>query len=318
MYYNQVSDKPCAYITKNKQRVKQFGENVYLKDGSEFEIELYNGSRKTVLSKIKINGELINGGGIVLRPGERAFLERYLDVPNKFKFETYTVDGSNETKNAIANNGDIEILFFEEKDIILNRINWTPNYLNNNVIGTYFNTNVNLTSFNSDNTTLEVTNDSHISMYGSKEDSRLYKKSNLKSKSVETGRVEIGSSSDQEFKTTSKNFNPWTTATSVWKILPESQKPFEKKDLIDRCPKCSTKIKKSSWKFCPECGHQMVRTKTEIHYTMDANIMIDGKQYLMSTYNDTLDNFLKRHENKLIYIKSDSLTSDSLRAIVID
>jgi hypothetical protein len=51
---------------------------------------------------------------------------------------------------------------------------------------------------------------------------------------------------------------------------------------------------------------------------MGVNIMINGKQYLMGTYNDTLDNFLKRHENKLIYIKSDSLTSDSLRAIVID
>jgi hypothetical protein len=32
----------------------------------------------------------------------------------------------------------------------------------------------------------------------------------------------------------------------------------------------------------------------------------------------TLDNFLKRHENKLIYIKSDSLTENFLRAIVID
>jgi hypothetical protein len=114
MYYNQISDKPCAYITKDKQRVKQFGQNVYLKDGSEFEVELYNPSRKTVLSKIKINGEFIKGGGIILRPGERVFLERYIDVPHKFKFETYTVDSTNETMNAIANNGDVEILFYEE------------------------------------------------------------------------------------------------------------------------------------------------------------------------------------------------------------
>ena len=63
MYYQQTDDKPCAYITKNKQRIKQFGQNVYLKDGSEFEIELYNPSRKTVLSKIKITGEFIAGGG---------------------------------------------------------------------------------------------------------------------------------------------------------------------------------------------------------------------------------------------------------------
>jgi Zn finger protein HypA/HybF involved in hydrogenase expression len=337
MYYNQVSDRPCAYITKDKQRIKQFGENVYLKDGSEFEIELYNGSRKTVLSKIKINGEFINGGGIVLRPGERVFLERYLDVPNKFKFETYTVDNSNETKNAIANNGDVEVLFYEEEEPIinlLNNINWNSTYgtitngglthltSTNDVIGNNlytsnvnYSSNVDITSNNSSK--LSFSNNARSNKFESKynQKPRSFAK---KSKSVETGRVEMGSSSDQTFKTVSKNFNSWTVSKSTWKILPESQKPFEKKDLIDRCPKCSTKIKKSSWKFCPECGHQMVRTKTEIHYTMDVNIMINGKQYLMSTYNDTLDNFLKRHENKLIYIKSDSLTSDSLRAIVID
>lgn len=337
MYYNQVSDRPCAYITKDKQRIKQFGENVYLKDGSEFEIELYNGSRKTVLSKIKINGEFINGGGIVLRPGERVFLERYLDVPNKFKFETYTVDNSNETKNAIANNGDVEVLFYEEEEPIinlLNNINWNSTYgtitngglthltSTNDVIGNNlytsnvnYSSNVDITSNNSSK--LSFSNNTRSNKFESKynQKPRSFAK---KSKSVETGRVEMGSSSDQTFKTVSKNFNSWTVSKSTWKILPESQKPFEKKDLIDRCPKCSTKIKKSSWKFCPECGHQMVRTKTEIHYTMDVNIMINGKQYLMSTYNDTLDNFLKRHENKLIYIKSDSLTSDSLSAIVIN
>jgi Zn finger protein HypA/HybF involved in hydrogenase expression len=314
MYYNQISDNPCAYITKNKQRVKQFGQNVYLKDGSEFEIELYNPSRKTVLGKIKINGEFINGGGIILRPGERVFLERYIDVPNKFKFETYTVDSTNETKNAIANNGDVEILFYEEEEIILSRLytnstwnsTWNPTYTVNNyndVIGN----NLYTASVNYSTNTkgLDVNLNDYLSFSNN-------------TKSVETGRVEQGSSSNQSFKTVSKNFNVWTVSKSVWKLLPESQKPVEKKDLIERCPKCSTKVKKSSWKFCPECGHQMVRTKTEIHYTKDVKVVVDGKYYIMETYNDTLDNFLKRNESKLIYIKSDSLTSDSLRAIVID
>ena len=123
MNYKLNNDVPCAYITKEKQRVKQFGQSVYLKDGSEFEVELYNPSRNNVLSKIKINGEFINGGGIILRPGERVFLERYIDVPNKFKFETYTVDSSNDTMNAIANNGDVEILFYEEQNDIEVRLN---------------------------------------------------------------------------------------------------------------------------------------------------------------------------------------------------
>ena len=322
MYYQKNDDKPCAYITKNKQRIKQFGQNVYLKDGSEFEIELYNPSRNTVLSKIKINGNFISGGGIILRPGERVFLERYLDVRRKFKFETYSVDSTNETMNAIANNGDVEILFYEEEDIIDVRLNsypWTNDY-------TYINRDINTggsyprygVTFTTSNTVINSA-DANINLTSlNTSNDTVNRPLTKKSKSIETGRVEKGSSSNQEFNSVSKNFNSWTVSTSVWKLLPESQRPVEKRDLIEKCPKCSTKVKKSSWKFCPECGHQLVRSKTEIHYTMDTHVNIDGREYLMMTYNDTLDNFLKRNEGKLIYIKSDSLTSNSLRAIVID
>ena len=322
MYYQKNDDKPCAYITKNKQRIKQFGQNVYLKDGSEFEIELYNPSRNTVLSKIKINGNFISGGGIILRPGERVFLERYLDVRRKFKFETYSVDSTNETMNAIANNGDVEILFYEEEDIIDVRLNsypWTNDY-------TYINRDINTggsyprygVTFTTSNTVINSA-DANINLTSlNTSNDTVNRPLTKKSKSIETGRVEKGSSSNQEFNSVSKNFNSWTVSTSVWKLLPESQRPVEKRDLIEKCPKCSTKVKKSSWKFCPECGHQLVRSKTEIHYTMDTHVNIDGREYLMMTYSDTLDNFLKRHENKLIYIKSDSLTSNSLRAIVMD
>ena len=277
MYYNQISDKPCAYITKNKQRVKQFNQNVYLKDGSEFEVELYNPSRKTVLSKIKINGEFIKGGGIILRPGERVFLERYIDVPHKFKYETYTVDSTNETMNAIANNGDVEILFYEEEDEIGLRLSsyptWNPTYINNNLttpIGNNFYTSsVNYSSDMSNSniklsTTLGFSDNIRSNKSEQQPRSRNFTK---KLKSIETGRIEKGSSSNQSFKTVSKNFNAWTVSTSVWKILPESQRPVETKDLIDRCPKCSTKLKKSSWKFCPECGYELKQETLEEQLT---------------------------------------------------
>ena len=336
MYYKQNSDKPCAYITKGRQRIKQFGQNVYLKNGSEFEIELYNPSRQTVLSKIKINGEFINGGGIILKPGERVFLERYLDVPHKFKFETYTVDETNETMNAIANNGDVEILFYNEEEIITTLTYPSITYGSTTYPNTTYASNTNTvsrnmsldeslnifhnTSLSNSGLNLYSVSDNGGKTYINKFDKkpRLRPNQNKKSKSVETGRVEKGSSSDQEFKTVSKNFNSWAVSTSVWKILPDSQRPVEKTDLINKCPKCSTKLKKTSWKFCPECGHQMARTKTEIHYTMDNFVQVPGKILIMETYRDTLDNFLTRFENKLIYIKTDSLTHNSLRAVVID
>jgi DNA-directed RNA polymerase subunit M/transcription elongation factor TFIIS len=334
MYYNQFSEEPCAYITKGKQRIKQFGQNVYLKDGSEFEVELYNPTRKNVLSKIKINGEFIKGGGIILRPGERIFLERYIDVPRKFKFETYTVDSTNETMNAIASNGDVEILFYEEQEVLDFKLTsypaWNPTYISNG--GTFTTTtggdttignNFYTTSVNYSSTyvgDINLTNSFNIrsSKYLSKFDQQPRSRSLAKkSKSVETGRVEQGSSSNQSFKTVNKEFNAWAVSTSVWKLLPESQKPIEKKDLIEKCPRCSTKLKKSSWKFCPECGNELVRTKTEIIYTNNVTIIHNEKHYTMSSYRMELNEFfdsklkiswknnlIKEYNRKLIYLTS--------------
>jgi len=333
MYYNQISDKPCAYITKGKQRIKQFGQNVYLKDGSEFEVELYNPTRKNVLSKIKINGEFIKGGGIILRPGERIFLERYIDVPRKFKFETYTVDSTNETMNAIASNGDVEILFYEEQEVLklTSYPAWNPTYISNGgtfttttggdtTIGNnFYTTSVNYSSTNVGDINLTNSFNTRSSKYLSKFDQQPRSRSFAKkSKSVETGRVEQGSSSNQSFKTVNKEFNAWAVSTSVWKLLPESQKPIVKKDLIEKCPRCSTKLKKQSWKFCPECGNELVRTKTEIIYTNNVTIIHNEKHYTMSSYRMELNEFFEVHKNKLIYLKTDSIGTGEIRAIVID
>jgi len=335
MYYNQISDKPCAYITKGKQRIKQFGQNVYLKDGSEFEVELYNPTRKNVLSKIKINGEFIKGGGIILRPGERIFLERYIDVPRKFKFETYTVDSTNETMNAIASNGDVEILFYEEQEVLDFKLTsypaWNPTYISNGgtfttttggdtTIGNnFYTTSVNYSSTNVGDINLTNSFNTRSSKYLSKFDQQPRSRSFAKkSKSVETGRVEQGSSSNQSFKTVNKEFNAWAVSTSVWKLLPESQKPIVKKDLIEKCPRCSTKLKKQSWKFCPECGNELVRTKTEIIYTNNVTIIHNEKHYTMSSYRMELNEFFEVHKNKLIYLKTDSIGTGEIRAIVID
>ena len=111
---------PQSFITKGKQRLKQHIDTVYLNNGDEFEIELFNPTQNKVLAKIVMNGKSI-GNGIILRPGERIFLERYLDEAKKFLFETYVVNGDNEeVKQAIANNGDVVVKFYNE-DILPTR-----------------------------------------------------------------------------------------------------------------------------------------------------------------------------------------------------
>jgi hypothetical protein len=226
MYYNTTQATPCAYITQGKHRLKQYGQNVYMKNGSEFELELFNPKQSTVLAKIKINGSYIGGGGIVLRPGERVFLERYLDDSRKFLFETYNVDGtSSEVLKAIQNNGDVTIEFYDEyvKPDIRIRTPWPTN--------DYWWYNQDFTNSSTIGATLSFT-----------------------SKSIETGRIEKGGKSDQKFTSVDKDFNSYVTSISAWKILPESQKPYESKDIKVYCTNCGTKRKKDNFKFCPQCG----------------------------------------------------------------
>ena len=301
--YNFGSKEPSAFITVRKQRQKQNGKNVYLHDTTEFEIELHNPTNDSILAKISLNGNRISNSGVVLKPGQRIFLERYLDEDRKFLFETYEVSDSKTNQRAIEYNGLVIVEFFN-KMIFTNYGHLGGyTYLNNQLLygsGSGI-VNGNPTIFN----TTGLGN-SNIIGNTSTSDAKF-----------ETGRVEKGSESDQEFGTSYEIFNTNVSWVKEWKILPFSAKDITTKDLIKKCGGCGTKVK-DNYKFCPQCGNQVVRTKTEIHYTMDNHVSIGTKNYTMVTYKDTLDNFLKRNENKLIYIQTDSLTKDSLRAIVAD
>jgi len=309
MYYQQTDDKPCAYITKNKQRIKQFGQNVYLKDGSEFEIELYNPTTEKIKATIELNGTPISSSGIVLKPGQRVFLERFIDIDRKFLFETYEVSLTQGSMEAIQNNGLVKVKFYKkyvyQPEPYMGGYRWyggTSQYYDSGTPNIF-----NGTTFTTNGTGL-ITNTSSFS--------NEVPRSKKSKKSIETGSVEMGQKSEQEFGNDYDTYCIGAAWVREWKILPYSSKEITTEDLVKRCG-CGTKMK-DNYKFCPNCGKQLIRTKTEIHYTMDNIVSVNGINYLMDTYFDTLDNFLKRNENKLIYIKSDSLTSDSLRAIVID
>ena len=80
MYYTTTKvGKPTAHITKKKSRLKVYnGHVVFLNDKDNFEFEIHNPTQKSVLCKIKLNGEYISTSGVVIRPGQRVFLERFL------------------------------------------------------------------------------------------------------------------------------------------------------------------------------------------------------------------------------------------------
>ena len=234
---------PEAFITKGKLRLKQFDKNVYLNDGEEYEIELFNPMSEVVLASIYIDGDDIGSGGIVLRPGERVFIERFLDKPQKFQFRTYEVEMNNRTMQAIKDNGEISIQFHREER--KSPYNHFPNLWRTDwpSINPYwyidYDTNMGI---NFDSTEINHTTDTTAAKYSS---------------TMDTGRTERGDFSDQQFTETKYDFEILPFHTVSWKILPESEKRFSTKDVNKvYCVECGARKRRSSFKFCPHCGTQ--------------------------------------------------------------
>jgi rubrerythrin len=71
----------------------------------------------------------------------------------------------------------------------------------------------------------------------------------------ETGRIEKGSDSKQEFESVDMDFNVYPSNYSTWRILPLSEKPFTAKEVnVLYCGNCGIRRKKDTHKFCPNCG----------------------------------------------------------------
>ena len=282
MKNHTISNGLCtANITVNRGRVKMHGSSVYLKDGQNFEIELFNPHETSVLAKIKINGNFISSSGIILKPGQRVYIERYLDDNKKFLFETYEVEKSTEVENATRNNGKVEIFFHrEELPTQYWYNNFTPTvrtYVSNPTITItpgypttpiYFgNTDLTITCASTSTGTSGV-NYCATATAGSLDGTCITTNSvytsasyeapvQLISETLETGRVEMGGKSDQVFSDGYGNFASFASETASIRLLPESQKPAEAKDLRTYCTECGTKMKKTSWKFCPNCGNKL-------------------------------------------------------------
>jgi rRNA maturation endonuclease Nob1 len=81
-------------------------------------------------------------------------------------------------------------------------------------------------------------------------------KSLKKSKLIETGRVEKGESSNQNFSNSYEDFKYNVAHQVTFKILPLSNKNKTTEDIRQYCTECGTKTK-SNFKFCPSCGNKL-------------------------------------------------------------
>lgn len=251
---------PEIYISKNKSRLKVYNTNdVFLNNGDNFEIELFNNQLEDVGFEISMNGKLISSSLLILKPAQRFFLDRFLDTNNKFLFETYKVDNNEEVKSIIANNGVITIKCYKEEYINkynnLQTVITYPSYpywygtgsrtIGNNLSGTITTSSVYMNNANN------ITYTANLS------DNTMPINSVFTcSSSLETGKVEKGGESEQKFDTTYFNPSNHSFHQITYQILPSSMNGIRKADIKQYCS-CGTRIRKQTWKFCPKCGAEI-------------------------------------------------------------
>jgi len=262
----QIDAVPTAHITIGKNRQKVYsGNRVFLDANVEFEIELFNPTDKVILAKIIFNGTNRSNTGLVLNPGVRVFLDRFIDDQKRMKFDVYEVDKNDkEVDKAIANNGLVRIEFYEEET---NQQFYTGQYYDNiyrNTGNDYINTvygngtdpsvfnNYTTFSSTSSNITYSTTSVSNDDLLTSTNTTSFNKLNETK----ETGRIDKGSNSDQVFTSVNKNFKLFAFHTVEYKLLPKSEKPVEVNEIRVYCTECGTRRRNDSWKFCPKCGYK--------------------------------------------------------------
>ena len=260
-----INAKPGAWIVSptDKGRKSIKSGKVFLNDGDEFEIELFNPLTVSVLADIKLNGQSISKTGLVVKPGQRVYLDCFIDDKKKFKFSTYEIENSGEALDATQNNGLLEVFFYKEDVITLD--NWQRKFdriivekyypynpypwynpykvyygtisptiggscvvttnLTNGIIGTTTTSNAYYSSNVNFSNTSNSINLSNLNIAGS---------NMTPINSIETGRVEKGEVSKQKFTEIEMDFEKNYISSTIIQILPESRKPVETKEIKNK------------------------------------------------------------------------------------
>jgi hypothetical protein len=307
-HYRLADNLPSAIILAKNPRsgssdeLKSYKDNqIFLNNGTEFQIKLFNPLQEKVGARISMNGKVSNHI-LVLNPGEDVVVDRFIDEQKRMKFDTYEYDSGNSLAvNAIQKNGDIEISFFKEyQESTVTITSGTYYYYDNpiyttngipldssNLTGTL---NINGTTGTSNvflgqsaglpsedyatlnnvagmgNVTLGVFDNEFVSPDISYKEtdqssvesptrSRSAKSKKLtKSLKKETGRIEKGEKSDQDFEKVELNFNTISFHTIRYKLKPLSEKPTTITEIREYCVGCGYRIRNKSWSYCPKCG----------------------------------------------------------------
>lgn len=288
-HYKMLDRVPSVMITSNKNELKVYqGNEVYLNNGDNFELRLFNPLNEKIGVEIIFNGIKKGDSYLVLNPGQDVILDRFIDEQRKMVFETYSIDGNNSAAvKAIEQNGLITFNFYKEycrnnynsyntNDVNIN-YNFPPKPVNhynstsfskkskgirgangsNGSIGSpMYNTNINYGILTQDSftniTTTSFTSNASYTSYDASFNSSL-----SLPKTIETGRVEKGDISNQQLKQVNANFQNNAFHTISYRMLPYSAKNQNINEIRQYCSHCGYRLRKQSWNYCPKCGSEV-------------------------------------------------------------
>lgn len=284
MSYLTTKDE-LAKIAIAKNLIKEYKNSnsertVYLNDGTEFQIYLKNPYQTHLGIRIYVNNQSI-GNMLVLKPGQSFWLDRFVNENKRFLFSTYQVENSAEMKYAIDKNGWVKIEFYHERENKPFQYNPASiTWVNGNDYGgynLYSSTTGSASNVKSVNTVLNAQScyyDAASTITASSActdrcvgesssasldldinaNRSLHKRSK---KSIETGRVEKGSRSNQEFEYCDIDFEYYSFKTESIHILPTSQKKVNVEETRRKyCSQCGKKVSPKD-KFCSNCGAKL-------------------------------------------------------------
>ena len=258
--------------------LKSYQDNtIYLNNGDEFQIRLFNPLREKIGVQIGMNGDL-SQSLLVLNPGEDVTLDRFLDDKSKMLFETYVYDVDAYTP---SENGSIDINFFKEKKVRRPR---TTTKLKSNMrgmtntgaiygssaddystlgntagVGTFTTSGINVNfsqTFESPGVPLVESDFSSIEGQSTNLD---FVSDPVPEKKKETGRVEKGNESVQNFNEVNVEFETFSFYKISYNLKPTSERSstITETKVRDYCPECGYRVRNTRWNFCPKCGDEI-------------------------------------------------------------
>jgi len=250
-------------VAVNKSLLKEHSKNgssrvVYMDDQTEFQIQLFNPHKFLIGIQLSLDGNY-ESSLVCLKPGQRIWLERRLDDNHRLKFSTYEVDGdSKAVQKAIEQNGKIKIEAYKQASRRPIHF-WNPSqysYYNNSIglhdPGLVYSSVSNLTDYCATTMTGAVEGTQQLFSTTTASFQR-----DAAHNTIETGRIERGNVSRQEFTLCDYDFESFAFTTEEVQILPSSMKPTTQRDISKMyCPFCGRKIK-TSYKYCPFCGKKI-------------------------------------------------------------